>query len=171
MATPPRYWFDLADRQDVGRRLPDLLIAQHPAPRRHADAVLLPAIGDRWNTPLGSRSRRARLTPPLPSSPWQCAHCFSRKFHGRPQSLVGSLRSGTRLRIDGAAPRYKDPCEPPRQVTHSPRMRPLRKNSVGRPVVLAAPSPPYFASLKAISVEAAGTFSSCGNNAGSKIAA
>ena len=69
----------LADRQHVGRRLPDLLIAQHFAPRRHANAVSARDLPQSdVKTPLGSRSRRARLTPPLPSSPWQCAHCFSR---------------------------------------------------------------------------------------------
>ena len=43
----------LADRQNVGGRLPDLLIGQHLTPRRHADAVLLPPIGDRNKHALG----------------------------------------------------------------------------------------------------------------------
>ena len=36
-----------ADREDVGGRLPDFLIAHHLAPGRHADAVLLSTVGYR----------------------------------------------------------------------------------------------------------------------------
>jgi hypothetical protein len=43
----------LANRQDVRRYLPDILVAHHAAPRRHAQAALLPAIGDRLNDAFG----------------------------------------------------------------------------------------------------------------------
>jgi alkanesulfonate monooxygenase SsuD/methylene tetrahydromethanopterin reductase-like flavin-dependent oxidoreductase (luciferase family) len=36
----------VADRHDVGSGLPNFFIRQHIAPRRHADAVLLSAIGN-----------------------------------------------------------------------------------------------------------------------------
>jgi hypothetical protein len=42
-----------ADRDDVGRRLPDLFIAQDVSPGRHTEAFLLSAIGNRLKDVLG----------------------------------------------------------------------------------------------------------------------
>jgi hypothetical protein len=52
-----------ADRDDVGRRLPYLFIAQDVSPCRHAEAFLLSAIGNRLKDVLGFELALRQIDP------------------------------------------------------------------------------------------------------------
>jgi len=52
-----------ADRDDVGRRLPDLFIAQDVSPGRHTEAFLLSAIGNRLKYVLGVEFALRQIDP------------------------------------------------------------------------------------------------------------
>jgi len=52
-----------ADRDDVGRRLPDLFIAQDVSPGRHTEAFLLSAIGNRLKDVLGVEFALRQIDP------------------------------------------------------------------------------------------------------------
>src|SRR5216683_5380550 len=165
----------LADRHDIRGRFPNFFIGQHFAPRRHAEAALLPAVGNRLENAFGVEIASGQIdTSPAVYPVTMRTLLFQKDIvSGRNHLRVFEVRD-VLFRIGHIAD--KNPCNHHRhQSAHYGNYSNTERNKsqagrldTGRPFVACFA---YLASLKAISAEAAGTFSSCGNNAGSKTAA
>ena len=157
----------LADRQNVCRRLPDLLIGQHFAPRRHANAVFLPTIRDRNEHALGVEHAPSEIDAALAVLAVAMSTLLLQEqvMTGCNHFRVFEIRYLVGVRSFDRRAKGKALRTPSSRYSTSFA---LGKSGAAR---LSRPNCNYFETLKAISVEAAGTFSSCGNNAGIRIAA
>jgi hypothetical protein len=161
-----------ADRQHIGGRLPNLLVGQYFAPRWHADAVLF--------SPIGNRNEYTLSVEHAPSEIDAAGAIFSMAMRALLLEEQGmASRDPCRIFQIGHLFGVRSPdcraqhkhCQ--RQSRDVPHLCFSEKN--GRRANIAHERPDfgrnYFDTLKAINVDAAGTFSSCGNNAGIRIAA
>src|SRR5215813_10409540 len=133
----------LADREDVRRQLPDFFIVHHTAPCRHAQAALLPAIGNRLKDALGVKlaSREIDAALSVRSMAMGALLCQEKFVARRNRFRILEIRAVVLGMSDAA---HEDACgrrhrkhESTHYASHSPKTFEERRR-VRRPSLLAA---------------------------------